>query len=77
MRRRVVVADDLEAILSRSALVNSIRFPGVARLRWSHELPRWFAAPCGSSIINFFLLDRPLFLFLEILFQVASACWVS
>jgi cellulose synthase/poly-beta-1,6-N-acetylglucosamine synthase-like glycosyltransferase len=64
MRRRVrMVTRDLEATLSRPALLNPIRFPGVAWSLWSHKLLRWLAAPLLVVLLvtNLFLLDRPVF----------------
>jgi cellulose synthase/poly-beta-1,6-N-acetylglucosamine synthase-like glycosyltransferase len=64
MRRRVrMVTRDLEATLSRPALLNPLSFPGVAWSLWSHKLLRWLAAPLLVVLLvsNLFLLDRPLF----------------
>jgi hypothetical protein len=73
IRRRVrMVTRDLEATLSRSALLNPFLFPGIAWSLWSHKLLRWLGAPLLVLlfITNLFLLDRPLFLGLFVL-QVA------
>jgi cellulose synthase/poly-beta-1,6-N-acetylglucosamine synthase-like glycosyltransferase len=64
MRRRVrMVTRDLEAILARPALLNPVRFPGVAWSLWSHKLLRWLGAPLLIILLvsNLFLLHRPLF----------------
>jgi hypothetical protein len=64
MRRRVrMVTRDLEATLSRPALLNPLRFPGVARALWSHKLLRWLEAPVLVVLLsnNLLLLNRALF----------------
>jgi cellulose synthase/poly-beta-1,6-N-acetylglucosamine synthase-like glycosyltransferase len=64
MRRRVrMVTRDLEAILARPALLNPLRFPGVAWALWSHKLLRWLGAPLLVILLvsNLWLLHRPLF----------------
>jgi cellulose synthase/poly-beta-1,6-N-acetylglucosamine synthase-like glycosyltransferase len=63
MRRRVrMVTRDLEATLSRPALLNPCKFPGIAWSLWSHKLLRWLGAPLLMLLFvaNLFLLDRPL-----------------
>ena len=64
MRRRVrMVMRDLVATLARPALLNPLRFPGVAWSLWSHKVLRWCGAPLlvALFVLNLFLLDRPLF----------------
>jgi hypothetical protein len=63
-RRRVrMVTRDLEATLARPALLNPLRFPGVAWSLWSHKVLRWFGAPLLVAVFvsNLFLLEWPLF----------------
>jgi cellulose synthase/poly-beta-1,6-N-acetylglucosamine synthase-like glycosyltransferase len=64
MRRRIrMVTRDLEATLARPALLNPLRFPGVAWSLWSHKVLRWLGAPLlvVLFISNLFLLEWPLF----------------
>ena len=78
MRRRVrMVTRDLEATLARPALLNPLRFPGVAWSLWSHKVLRWLGAPLlvVLFISNLFLLERPLFrgiLVLQVAFYTLS-----
>jgi cellulose synthase/poly-beta-1,6-N-acetylglucosamine synthase-like glycosyltransferase len=78
MRRRVrMVTRDLEAIVARPALLNPLRFPGVAWSLWSHKLLRWLGAPLLAVLLvsNLFLLHQPLFqviLALQIAFYALS-----
>jgi cellulose synthase/poly-beta-1,6-N-acetylglucosamine synthase-like glycosyltransferase len=64
MRRRVrMVTRDLEAILARPAVLNPLRFPGVAWSLWSHKVLRWLGAPLLVMLLvsNLSLLHLPLF----------------
>jgi hypothetical protein len=64
VRQRVrMVTLDLEATLSRPALLNPLRFPGFARALWSHKLLRWLEAPVLVILLsnNLLLLNRALF----------------
>jgi cellulose synthase/poly-beta-1,6-N-acetylglucosamine synthase-like glycosyltransferase len=64
MSRRVrMVTRDLDAILSRPALLNPARFLGVSWSLWSHKLLRWLSAPLLVALLvgNVFLMDRALF----------------
>jgi cellulose synthase/poly-beta-1,6-N-acetylglucosamine synthase-like glycosyltransferase len=76
VRRRVrMVTRDLEATLSRSALLNPLRFPGVAWSLWSHKLLRWLGAPLLVLllVLNLTLLDWvvcQIFLGLQIAFYL-------
>jgi cellulose synthase/poly-beta-1,6-N-acetylglucosamine synthase-like glycosyltransferase len=78
MRRRVrMVTRDLEATLARPALLNPLRFPGVAWSLWSHKVLRWLGAPLLVVLFvsNLFLLERPLFrgiLVLQVAFYALS-----
>jgi cellulose synthase/poly-beta-1,6-N-acetylglucosamine synthase-like glycosyltransferase len=78
MRRRVrMVTRDLEATLARLALLNPLRFPGVAWSLWSHKVLRWLGAPLlvVLFISNLFLLESPLFrgiLLLQVAFYTLS-----
>jgi hypothetical protein len=78
MRRRVrMVTRDLEATLARPALLNPLRFPGVAGSLWSHKVLRWLGAPLlvVLFISNLFLLAWPLFrgmLLLQVTFYTLS-----
>jgi cellulose synthase/poly-beta-1,6-N-acetylglucosamine synthase-like glycosyltransferase len=78
MRRRVrMVTRDLEATLARPALLNPLRFPGVAWSLWSHKVLRWLGAPLLVVLFvsNLFLLEWPLFrgiLVLQVAFYALS-----
>jgi hypothetical protein len=71
------VTRDLEATLARPALLNPLRFPGVALSLCSHKLLRWFGAMLlvALFVLNLLLLDRPLFvgiLALQVAFYLLS-----
>jgi cellulose synthase/poly-beta-1,6-N-acetylglucosamine synthase-like glycosyltransferase len=78
MRRRVrMVTRDLEATLARPALLNPLRFPGIAWSLWSHKILRWLGAPLLVVLFvsNLLLLERPLFqviLVLQVAFYALS-----
>jgi cellulose synthase/poly-beta-1,6-N-acetylglucosamine synthase-like glycosyltransferase len=76
MRRRVrMVTRDLEAVLARPALLNPLRFPGVAWSLWSHKLLRWLGGPLLIVLLisNLFLLHRPLF---QVILALQAAFYV-